>query len=150
MKKLLSILVMLFAVQMYGQNIFEEKFDGCNTDYFEIESDTITVELISDFVKTLSSNFDSETVKKIRGVLSLQIIVDTDGKSCLLSLENETNINTAKLGIKSIVDEHLLWEKPKEKVSVIVAMKFYGNAVEVKRIGLSKEKGFHELVIIPQ
>lgn len=146
MKKLLSILVMLFTVQMYCQNIFDEKFDGCNTDYFKTESDTITVELISDFVKILSSNFDDETVKKIRGVLSLQIIVDTDGNSCLLSLENETNIDTSKLVIKSIVDSKLLWKKPKEKVSVIVATKFYGNAVEVKRIGLSKEKGFHELV----
>jgi hypothetical protein len=145
MKRILIIVAVLFLSQAYSQNIFDEKFDGCNTDYFKTESDTTTVELVSDFVKILSSNFDDETVKKIRGLLSLQIIVDADGKSCLLSLENETNISTANLAIKSIIDSKLLWEKPKEKISVILATKFYGNAVEVKRIGLSKEKGFHEL-----
>lgn len=145
MKKLLPILILLFTVQAQSQNIFKEKFNDCNTEYFKTESDTTTVKLVSDFVKILSSNFNDETVKQIRGVLSLQIIVDTDGKSCLLSIENETNIDTSKLDIKSIVDEKLLWETPKEKVSVIIATKFYGNAVEVKRIGLSKEKGLHEL-----
>jgi hypothetical protein len=145
MRKMLSIFALLFTIQTYCQNIFDEKYDGCDTEYFKTESDTTSVEMASDFVKTLSSNFDDETVKKIRGILSLQIIVGTDGKSCLLSLDNETNVETSKLAIKSIIDENLLWEKPKEKVSVIVAAKFYGNAVEVKRLGISKEKGFHEL-----
>lgn len=145
MRKLLSIFTLLFTIQTYCQNIFDEKYVSCDTEYFKTESDTISVEMASDFVKTLSSNFDDETVKKIRGILSLQIIVGTDGKSCLLSLDNETNIETSKLAIKSIIDENLLWKKPKEKVSVIVAIKFYGNAVEVKRLGISKEKGFHEL-----
>lgn len=145
LKKLLPILVILITVQAQSQHIFKEKFEECNTDYFKTESDTTSVEMASDFVKTLSSNFDDETVKKIRGILALQIIVGTDGKSCLLSLDNETNIDTSKLAIKAIIDEHLLWEKPKEKISVIVATKFYGNAVEIKRLGISKEKGFHEL-----
>lgn len=145
MKKTLVIIAVLFLPQAYSQNIFEEKFDDCNIGYFKTESDTTSVEMVSDFVKMLSTNFDDETVKRIRGILSLQIIVDTEGKSCLLSLENQTNINTVKLGVKSIIDNKLLWEKPKETVSVILATKFYGNVVEIKRIGLSKEKGFHEL-----
>ena len=145
MKPLLLIIIMLFSFQIYCQNIFDKKFDDCETEYFTTESDTISVKMASDFVNILSSNFEKEIVKKIRGILSLQIIVDKEGKSCLLSLKNETNIDTEKLDIKSIIDKNLLWKKTKQKISVIVATKFYGNAVEVKRIGLSKEKGFHEI-----
>ena len=145
MKHLLLIIIMLFSFQIYCQNIFDKKFNNCKTEYFTTESDTTSVKMVSDFVSILSSNFEKEIVKKIRGVLSLQIIVDKEGRSCLLSLNNKTNIDTEKLDIKSIIDKNLLWKKTKQKISVIVATKFYGNAVEVKRIGLSKEKGFHEI-----
>jgi len=145
MKKSILLITIMFVGQVHCQNIFEERFKDCNHEYFATEAETISVKLVSDFVQILSSSFDSETVKKIRGVLSLQILVDMNGNSCLMSVKNESNIDTSILSLKAIIDDKLKWQKPKEVVSVIVATKFLGNEVQVKRLGFSKEKGFHEL-----
>ncbi|OWW24540.1 hypothetical protein B4Q04_14580 [Zobellia sp. OII3] len=145
MRKIVIILLILSANQIYCQNIFTEKFDLCNTTYFETESDSVLAKPISDFVNVIATNLNDDKVKTIRGILSLQIIVDEDGRSCLLSVENNTNIETDELFLKTSIDDNLLWHKLNRQVSVIVAIKFYGNEVEIKRIGISKEKGFHEL-----
>ena len=93
----------------------------------------------------MANNFSSNNIKKIKGELHLQIIVDLDGKSCLLSVENKTNIESEALELKCIIDNNLTLEKPNEKTSVMIALMFDGNEVALKRIGMSREKGFHEI-----
>jgi hypothetical protein len=140
------IFLILFSISFgnQAQNIFDEKFEGCNTDRFATEKDSIEVrETDKDLVNVLANNLETENVRKIKGLLSFQIIVDLNGKSCLLSVDNETNIPTEKLNLKEIIDKNLNWEKPTEKTSVIVAIMFYGTSVQKKRIGMSSEKGFH-------
>ena len=74
----------------------------------------------------------------------MQILVDLEGNSCLLSVQNETNKKTEQLNLKNIIDNNLKWEIPKEKKSAIIAIQF-SEIVEAKRVGLNSEKGFHEL-----
>ena len=144
--KLSMLLLFLVTPSIQAQNIFEDKFEGCNTDRFATEKDSIKVKPTEkDIVNILANNLDDKNVKKIKGLLSFQIIVDLDGKSCLLSVKNETNITSKKLNLKEIIDKNLEWEKPTEKTSVIIALMFYGNSVGKKRIGMSSEKGFHAI-----
>ncbi|WP_121667343.1 hypothetical protein [Mesonia aquimarina] len=144
--KLIFLLLFCISFGIEAQNIFEVKFEGCNTDRFATEKDSIEVKSIDkDLVYVLANNLEKENVQKIKGLLSCQIIVDLNGKSCLLSVNNETNISTEKLNLKEIIDQNLSWEKPVEKTSVIVAIMFYGKSVEKKRIGMSSEKGFHPI-----
>lgn len=147
MKLILSLFVFLaFQVHLFSQNIFEEKFESCNTDHFVMESDSISVRIKEDGVlEILGKNFDKEVVEKIKGDLSLQILVDLQGNSCLLSIENKTNIATEQLNIKEIIDSKLKWHKPPEKTSPILAIRFYGDAAEIIRMGLNGKKGFHQL-----
>jgi len=153
MKKLkptlsIAIFLLLFSISfgVNAQNIFDEKFEKCNTDRFSTEKDSIKVkETDKDLVYVLANNLEEENIKKIKGLLSCQIIVDLNGKSCLLSVDNDTNIPTEKLNLKEIIDKNLYWKKPTEKTSVIVALMFYGTSVEKKRIGMSREKGFHQI-----
>ncbi|PKO99296.1 MAG: hypothetical protein CVU03_02380 [Bacteroidetes bacterium HGW-Bacteroidetes-2] len=144
--KVLIYILLAFSLNTFAQDIFEKKFENCDTEKFVMESNTISVKQKTDFVNILATNFDKKTVKEIRGLLSLQVIVNEEGGSCLLSIDNETNIRTEDLNLKMIIDNEVKWYKPKEKTSVILAIKFYGNEVELKRIGLSSEKGFHELI----
>ncbi|MGK4566975.1 hypothetical protein [Flavobacterium sp. 3HN19-14] len=83
-------------------------------------------------------------VEKIRGVLRLQVIVDIDGSSCLISVENKTNIKTSKLDLKTNVDKNLIWGKQAEKISPLIVLNFTGDNVVVTRFGLGKQ-GIHEL-----
>lgn len=144
-KKVLTYILLAFTINTFAQNIFEIKFENCDTEKFVMESNTISVKQKTDFINILATNFDRKAVKEIRGLLSMQIIVNEKGDSCLLSIDNGTNIRTEDLNLKRIIDNEVKWYKPKEKTSVILAIKFHGNKVELKRIGLSSEKGFHEL-----
>jgi hypothetical protein len=144
--KLIFLILFSISFGSQAQNIFDEKFEGCNTDRFATEKDSIEVrETEKDLVEVLANNLETENVRKIKGLLSFQIIVNLNGKSCLLSIDNETNISTEKLNLKEIIDKNLNWKKPTEKTSVIVAIMFYGTSVQKKRIGMSSEKGFHEI-----
>ena len=98
----------------------------------------------NEILKILKDNFEEETIKTIDGMLLLQIIVDLEGNSCLLSLQNETNISSDKLNLKSIIDENLKWKIPLEKKAALVAIKF-SDIVELKRFGINSKKGIHEL-----
>jgi len=145
MKKIFFILLsILFSQQIFSQNLFDEVFEGCNTDKFTVESDSISLQPKNAILGILRNSFDKETVKIIDGLLVLQILVDLEGNSCLLSVQNETNKKTEQLNLKNIIDNNLKWEIPKEKKSAIIAIQF-SEIVEAKRVGLSSEKGFHEL-----
>ncbi|WP_040252094.1 hypothetical protein [Psychroserpens mesophilus] len=146
LNRLLILIFILTNSGIQAQNLFNEKFEGCNTDRFGTEQDSIKVRPTEkDIVYVLENNLNKESIKKIRGLISFQIIVDLDGKSCLVSVDNETNISTTKLNLKEIIDQNLIWQKPTEKTSVIVAIKFHRKKVEKKRIGMNRKKGFYPI-----
>lgn len=128
-----------------GQNLLTETFEGCDTSYFSVEKDSITIEPVEDFIEVLIDNADLDIIRSVRGVLTIQVLVDKKGRSCLLSAENNTNLPMARLGLKSIIDRHLFWQWPDEDTSVMIAMNFHDDSVQFVRIGLSEEEGFHSI-----
>ncbi|MBP6184255.1 MAG: hypothetical protein KA479_04890 [Saprospiraceae bacterium] len=150
MKRLIFIIIFFIGKTLQAQNIFPENFQDCNTDHFALESDT-TVAKISDedFINIIIGGFGKKTKQKIKGILSMQIIVDLDGKSCLLSIENKTNISSSKLKIKNTIDTYLIWNKPTKKVAAIVVLNFSNNKISLKRFGLNGNIGWHEITDKP-
>lgn len=149
MKKLILVILSLFLIlpgNSYSQNIFPDAYIGCNTDRFTLESDS-TIAKIEDaeLLQVLTSGFSKKAKEKIRGKLSLQIIIDAQGNSCLISLKNETNIRTKKLKLKETIDANLKWSRPDRKVAAILVLDFEGPEVTFTRLGRSKEKGVHVL-----
>jgi uncharacterized protein YdhG (YjbR/CyaY superfamily) len=55
--------------------LFDEKFKGCDTLHFVVESDSISVTPNENIINILSTNFDQEVIKEIKGVISIQILV---------------------------------------------------------------------------
>lgn len=140
--KLKIIVLFLFCCSLsYSQNIYPIKFEGCNTDHFALESKLTTTKTdIEKFINLIRNN----TSDKIKGVLAIQVIVDIEGKSCLISMENKTNLKTAQLKkIKMIIDNELFWENSKDKVSPMYEFKFNKKSVEYKRFGLNANIGKH-------
>ena len=146
--RFIFILTFVFCFSLFGtaQNIFPEKFDGCNTDRFAMEKDTVSVKLQNaEIARVFEKAIDSKSRAKIKGNLLLQVIVDTDGNSCLISIKNDTNIPSGKMRLKEVIDAELVWEKPKEKKSPMISLNFSGNALYITRLGLGGDKGIHEL-----
>jgi hypothetical protein len=113
---------------------------------FALESDTVIARIQDEHLLSVTmKSFDSKTKEKIRGTLSLQIIVDLYGRSCLISLKNNTNIKTKHFNLKKYIDEELKWEIPHTKVAALVVYRFDDNEIKVKRLGMNTKRGVHEL-----
>ncbi|HYF70492.1 MAG TPA: hypothetical protein VD884_20285 [Ohtaekwangia sp.] len=148
MKKTSVLFFLIFicpTIKLYCQNIFPEKFDDCNTDRFALESDTTTAKIQDEQLFNILASFDEKTRKRIRGTLSLQIIVSLDGNSCLISLKNDTNIKTKNLNLKQKIDHELKWNNLHERVAAIIVFRFEENGTKFKRLGMNANKGIHEL-----
>ncbi len=143
---LTAALILVTCTSVFSQGIFKEKFEGCNTQQFAMEKLTTTAKIkTAQLVYVLTNGFDEGIKKEIRGDISLQILVDLQGKSCLLSMENGTNVATDKLNLKTAIDKLLVWEKPPTEVSALVLLRFEEGELKVKRVGMDGNAGFHEL-----
>jgi len=147
MKDTFYCLLMVILVSLSGnaQNMFPEKFEGCDTEQFAIESKTIQAKIAeSAIIDAVKSGIEIKALSRISGVLTLQVLVDTDGTSCLISLENKTNVSTKKLQLKQAIDS-LIWSNPAKKVAAIVALKFDDGVIQMRRMGFDGNQGWHQL-----
>ncbi len=145
MKRLLPLLIFLTCSLAHAQHIFPEKFFRCNTDHFVLEHQTIIARIDQKkLIAVIRNGIDKTPKPKVWGRLSLQIVVDPEGKSCLLSMYNQTTLLPAQLDLKKDIDANLVWEKPAQQVSVLVILDFYGRRTTVKRVGFDANTGWHE------
>lgn len=137
----------VFFLELKAQNVFPEKFEGCDTKMFALESDTTEARICNrHFMDVFMESLSEEVKNSISGRLGLQIIVYKDGSSCLLSVDNGTNIPTNQLIFKESIDNELNWEAPSRIVSAIVVINFEQAATRIQRYGNnSKRGGWHVL-----
>ncbi len=149
MNRFITILILILATGFVAktQNIFPEAFLDCDTEQFALESDTTNARISGQvLIDVITKDFSRKTRNSISGRLALQIIVYMDGRSCLLSMENDTNISSDKLKIKPAIDNELKWEVPTKVVSAIVMLHFDKNDIRVQRFGMNtKRGGWHEI-----
>ena len=133
--------------EVFSQHIFPVVYTNCNTDYFALERDKALAAIDdAQFLSVITRNLNDRARSKIKGNISLQIMVDQLGNSCLISLKNETNISTRKLNLKTAIDENLKWEMPDKKVSVIALVRFKDDGTtELLRLGVGKD---NEVIVL--
>ncbi|ARN71090.1 hypothetical protein BST91_05205 [Nonlabens tegetincola] len=130
MKILLTLILLLFfgIYNVFAQSIYKVNLGNCNTQRFALESvDKIAEIENQELIKSVAKLITPEQRKKIRGILKLQIIVYKEGNSCLLSYENETNINSLELDFdkfKDFIDSNLEWKNGKQNVAALIEIKF--------------------------
>ncbi len=149
MKKTIIASIILFTGffnMLAAQHIFPEQYEGCISNRFAMERDSMKVHIDSeDFIERLRTYLGEGLIKKIEGELRLQVIVDVDGNSCLLSLENGTNVKSKKINLKPWCDNEVKWEGYTEKVAAIILLQFSNASIQYRRIGIDAQKGWHYL-----
>lgn len=130
-----------------AQALFPEVYKGCNTAAFILESDTAKITKDpNEIAKLLIENISEEQMRKLEGRITMQIIVYSDGSNCLFSIENQSNIDSNQLSLKSIFDNKLFWQKHDElPISVLIELYFNKGKLNYRRLGVSTKKGLHEL-----
>jgi len=140
------IIILVFSSNSYSQNLFPNTFEDCNTERFALEMDTTTAKIAdSKLISVITTGLDQQNLENVNGIMALQVIVELDGSSCLLSYDNRLNIEGFGSKLKTEIDKNLKWLEPSKKVAAIVSIRIQDGLIEFKRLGMGGDKGIHEL-----
>ncbi len=148
MQKISIIVILLFmGVLSHAQNVYPTVLEGCDTSRFSLESEQPTAiledRLLRDFI---IQHLGLEDGKRLRGELKLQIIVYKQGKSCLLSFDNQTNRKELNIEqLKKAINSSLVWHNDVENVAALIELNFKRKRTTLKRMGMDGNRGWHEL-----
>lgn len=149
MKNLLLYLILSFTSILSAQNVYKVKLEGCDTERFALESQRATTTVEDDILlKFVTKHLSPEVRAQLRGILKLQILVYTNGSSCFLSYENETNASRADFNIpamKTAIDAELTWSPPEKNIAALIEIRFSKKKAIIKRYGMHGALGWHEL-----
>lgn len=149
MKKLFfTLFIAGFVVTSHAQTVFKTKFTPCSETKFIFEENTILAKTDNkELVNLIFQSMDEEAAKRIEGHMLLQVIVGLDGRSCLLSMDNQTNIPTEQMKIKDQLDSKLVWQNSNQVLSAVLLVVINKNGVAVKRFGKNGKGGWQVLDI---
>ena len=137
MKRIVIFSVLLcFSVITKGHYIYPEIYKNCYVDQFDFEKDKIIVPQEAErIIEVVTMGWDEKVLKKAKGFLGLQMLIDKKGKSCLMSVRNDTNMKPKKMNLEGNINDHLEWQRLANKISVIILLEFDGENISVKRLG---------------
>lgn len=129
MKTYLFTLVAFFFITITkAQNIYQEKFKDCELSTFCLDCGDTKAEPPTSMQDEVVKNLNKSSFSKVKGTIEAQILVDENGKACLLSVENKTNISTNELKFKKAINNTSNWnpaesngKKQNSSVSLIFA-----------------------------
>jgi hypothetical protein len=146
----LAIAFFLVSSAAYGQILFPEKQTICEAKTFILENEKILAgyesdeAMIFDFLKKM----DTRNIKKMKGELFVQILVDSLGRSCCLSFENKTDVQTKRLGVVNAIQYMNGWSIIKDSgqpISVVLKFIFTKRKFVVVRLGYNAKSKFSTL-----
>lgn len=138
MKYILLTLGLFITSFSFGQHLYPEKFNECKLSKFCLDCGETKAEPPQEFIKNFISNLNQKSLKKIKGFIEVQILIDSIGNPCLLSAKNETNIKSKKLKLQKGIANSGNWSpaiskgKP-EKVSVSLQLYFNNEKLSIRR-----------------
>jgi hypothetical protein len=154
MKTIITFLGLLIGSSSFGQYMFPDKIKGCNMNQFFLENDSISTNYKStqDLILDIYNNLNPKYKDNLRGVLTLQLYIDTNGKVCLLSVNNESNVKTSKLDISDAVNNLDNWTVPMRKnkpteVCAILKLTFNKKTIKAERLGFNYRTKYKTLMI---
>lgn len=139
MKRYLLTSLLLFSIAISkAQNLYQEKFDDCKLSTFCLDCGDTKAEPQSTIINEIVKKLNKSNFEKTKGIIEVQILVDENGKPCLLSVQNQTNISTKKLKLKQAINNLSYWNPAitkgkKQNSSVSLLLEFDNGKLSAKR-----------------
>jgi hypothetical protein len=147
LKAHINILLFLFAsltIRANAQNLFPVKLDNCNVKKFCLDCGDIKAGVDqSEFIKLLVKLNKELNLNGIRGSVKFQVLVDSEGRACVLSHTDQTN-HPITLKIIEELNKFKKWTpaktsgKPEEKSSINLIFSIDKNKIsgQVERVDM--------------
>ena len=151
MKYILIAIIGLIALKAEGQSLFPTQFENCKTKAFFLEGKEIFSKCdLTTYISEVKSNIEHDILLKIKGQITMQIVIDNFGNPCCQSLKNELNGKGQKVDFKQIIDNITIWEVPIKEgkeatVSAIIRFTFDKKQIKIQRLGFNMKTGLIEL-----
>ena len=107
---ILTLALIILSAYTFGQSLYTEKFDNCKLSQFCLDCGEVKAQPPQNLLNELANTFDATSLKKIKGQLEMQILIDSLGKPCLLSANNRTNIKSKNLNLQNAVNNRSYWK----------------------------------------
>ncbi len=139
MKRIILLLLTIFNLTLsYSQNLYPEKYKDCSLTSFCLDCGDTKAEPPKSLMNELLDKFDKKSLSKIKGIIEVQVLIDENGKACLLSSVNQTNISSKKLGLQKAINSTSNWESAisdnkKANSSVSLVFEFENGNFSAKR-----------------
>ena len=84
-----ATIILLFTSSLTdGQNLYLEKFDGCNIGSFCLDCGETKGAFKDDLTTYFSGKLTTKQLKEIDGTVLVQVLIDTTGMQCVKSIGN--------------------------------------------------------------
>lgn len=128
----------LITKNLYAQSLYPEEFHDCKFSSFCLDCGDTKAEPPKTIIQSLLNGIGNKNLGVLKGTIELQILIDQNGKPCLLSVNNNTNIGTAELNIKAVINGTENWTPAitgtkKENSSVCIILQFENGRYSAKR-----------------
>ena len=91
MKELIFLFLSQFCLILsYSQHLYTEKHDECSLTSFCLDCGDAKAQPPKSIVDELANNLEKKSLSKISGTIEVQILIDENGKPCLLSSVNQS------------------------------------------------------------
>lgn len=110
MKKILfAIAISITAISLRAQSLYPEKFEDCKLSSFCVDCGESKAQPPKTIIQNLLTGIGQKNLGILKGTIELQILINQDGKPCLLSVDNKTNISSTDLKLKASINGSENW-----------------------------------------
>lgn len=144
MKNAIFILLAALTFSLNAQNIFPVKLDNCNTSQFCLDCGDIKAGYIEKDFKKLEARLNkSLNLNGITGSVKFQVLVDLNGKGCVLSHTDQSN-NPITLTIIEALNKFNKWtpaiednlKKDRSSINLVFVIKDNRISGQIERVDM--------------
>lgn len=153
MTRLLIMVLLLFTTQLlFSQKMFEQQETICPLKFIMEDDEPLIYYEQGDSVMVLDliAGLEQKHIDKLKGVVMMQVMVDTIGQVCCVSYTNKTNITDKRFNIPAQLIRMKGWQRlynilPDENLCAMVNVIFDKEDYIVIRTGYNRNKGKRQL-----
>lgn len=148
MKFNVMLLLLVIGFTSYGQKMFPEQESVCPLEFI-LEDKEMFIQYDegdSVMVEHLFKGIEKKHLEKIKGVVMLQVMVDTAHQACLVSYGKETNLSGRHIDVQAQFNKMEGWKRyavdlENENICGLVMIYIEKYQVTVQRIGYNRNRG---------
>lgn len=151
MKTLLVFIIVFLGTALQAQKMYKHKLENCSPQ-FQLEDKSITLEYTkgdSLLIMDIMDGAEKKHIQRLKGILALQIILDSAGNSCLVSYDHRFNMLRKPFDIVENVNALEAWEGTGNNTYRSIFMKIYfeKKQIRMQRLGYNRNTGWTILLM---